>query len=125
MLSANSVKLLIDLMGQYNGYNNGDLCLVWTQMEPRGWKSKETLYKARDELIAAQWIVVTRQGGRRIPSLYGLTMFAVDPCGGKLDISMQAFPRGAWKSRPAIHLVQTKPSSVPLDSPTSESEESI
>jgi hypothetical protein len=49
-LSAHAVKLLFDLLAQYNGGNNGDLCATWTLMQPRGWKSRDTLGKALKEL---------------------------------------------------------------------------
>ena len=45
-LSPYAIKLLIDLLAQYKGDNNGDFSAAWTLMEPRGWKSKETLHKA-------------------------------------------------------------------------------
>ena len=45
-LSGNATKLLIDLLSQYNGKNNGDFCAAWTLMKERGWKSKGTLHRA-------------------------------------------------------------------------------
>jgi hypothetical protein len=55
-LSAHAVKLLNDLLAQYKGDNNGDLCVAWTLMQPRGWKSKDTLGKALKELLAEGWL---------------------------------------------------------------------
>lgn len=98
-LSAQAVKLLLDLYSQYKGNNNGDLTLAWSIMKPRGWKSKDTLYRARDELMAAGWIVCARQGGRHIPSLYAVTWQAIDECGGKLDIAETSAPLGTWKNK--------------------------
>ena len=69
-LSAHAVKLLNDLLAQYKGDNNGDLCAAWTLMQPRGWKSKDTLNKALKELLAGDWLEVTRQGGRHKATLY-------------------------------------------------------
>jgi hypothetical protein len=94
-LSSHAVKLLMDLLSQYNGANNGDLNMAWSSMVTRDWRSRDTLAKARDELLRSGWIAQTRQGGRHAPSLYGVTIFAMDPC-AKLDISARDFPRGAW-----------------------------
>ena len=35
-LKGNSIKLLIDLGSQFNGYNNGDLCASLSVMRKRG-----------------------------------------------------------------------------------------
>ena len=72
-LSAHAVKLLNDLLAQFKGYNNGDLCLAWSIMEKRGWKSRDTLNKARKELLAVELIMITRCGDRKRPHLYALT----------------------------------------------------
>ena len=97
-LSPYAIKLLIDLGVQYNGSNNGDLSAAWKLMHPRGWRSEETLAKAKRELLQTQLIVETRKGWRpNRASLYALTFFALDHCDGKLDIAPAGFPYGAWK----------------------------
>lgn len=100
MLSARGVKLLLDLFGQFDGRNNGDLTAAWSIMSKRGWRSKETLYRALGELLDRRWIVTTRQGGRRICSLYGVTWLAINECGRKIDVSATRTPSGAWKINP-------------------------
>ena len=95
-LSAHAVKLLCDLLAQYNGRNNGDLCAAWKLMAKRGWKSRDTLCKAKGELEAKCFIERTRQGGRNIPTLYQVTFFAIDDCGGKLDVNPTSTPTGGW-----------------------------
>ena len=52
MLSPFAVKLLLDMLAQYAGNNNGDLTTAWTVMRARGWKSNDLLYKAIHELEA-------------------------------------------------------------------------
>ena len=107
-LSLNSYArmLLFDLSAQYRGNNNGDLQAAWKLMSPRGWKSEATLNKAKQDLLASELIVETRKGARPNKcSLYALTWFALDDCGGKLDMSAQGFPRGAYRLKdplPAI-----------------------
>jgi hypothetical protein len=97
LLTAHAVKLLVDLLAQYRGNNNGDLSAAWTLMQLRGWKSKDTLNKALRELRDGNWLEVTRQGGRHKATLYGLTFYAIDDCKGKLDVRATSSPRGTWK----------------------------
>lgn len=97
-LNAHARMLLFDLAAQYRGDNNGDLCMAWKLMHPRGWKSEETLSKAKRDLLEAGLIAETRKGARPNKcSLFALTWFALDDCNGKLDISARSFPRGAYK----------------------------
>lgn len=96
-LSAHAIKLLIDLLAQFKGFNNGDLCLAWTIMAKRGWKSRDTLNKARQELLDTELILVSRHGDRKRATLYALTFFAIDECGGKLDIKATERPVSTWR----------------------------
>ena len=85
-LKGNSIKLLIDLGYQYNGYNNGDLCASLSVMRKRGWNSNQQLAKALKELLERNLIVQTKQGGLNLgPNLYAITWQPIDECGGKLD----------------------------------------
>lgn len=101
-LSAYAVKLLNDLLAQYRGDNNGDLCAAWTRMQTRGWKSRDTLGKALAELKDKEWIIVARQGGRHIPSLYAITFYAINECGGKLDVRPTRTPTSLWREHEPI-----------------------
>lgn len=117
-LSAHAVKLLWDLLAQYNRKNNGDLSMAWTLMKRRGWKSPDTLSKARLELLDRSWVTVTRQGGRRTPTLYGLTFYAIDHCNGKLDVQGTEKPYGLWRGdepMPPLKIVKTPKSKEILD----------
>lgn len=97
-LNAYARMLLWDLAAQYRGDNNGDMCAAWKLMHPRGWKSEETLSKAKRHLLEVGLIVETRKGARPNKcSLFALTWYALDECKGKLDISPQSFPRGVYK----------------------------
>lgn len=104
--SAHARMLLFDLLAQYRGDNNGDLCAAWKLMHPRGWKSEETLHKAKRELIEASLIVETRKGARPNKcSLFALTWHSLDDCGGKLDMSARSFPRGAYRLKDPLPLL--------------------
>ena len=96
-LSPRAVKLLVALYCQYRGSNNGDLCGAWSIMSKRGWTSRSQLEKALDELLAKGWISMTRQGGKRVPTLYAVSFQPIDHCGGKLDVAPCATPSHLWK----------------------------
>ncbi|MBC3870302.1 hypothetical protein [Undibacterium oligocarboniphilum] len=102
-LSAKAVKLLVDIGSQFNGRNNGDFTAAWKIMQPRGWKSEETLHSAKKELLTAGFIAETRKGRRpNLCSLYGITWIKINPS-PKFDIKPYAFPYGAWEhSAPEI-----------------------
>ena len=79
--------LLLDVVYQFNGRNNGDLTVAFGFMSKRGWRSKETLSKAVSDLVSANLIVKTRQGKFQNPGascdLYALTWKPIDECPGK------------------------------------------
>ncbi len=102
-LSSRATKLLIDIAAQYRGSNNGDLCAPFRLMKKRGWRSSDQLYKARNELLDRELIVVSRQGGRNRCTLYALTWLSVDDCDGKLDINASVVPPNSWKNWAAPH----------------------
>lgn len=96
-LSFKARALLFDMGAQFRGNNNGDLAAPWSWMKPRGWKSKDTLRRALDELLAAGMVQLTRQGGLHCPSLYAVTWLSIDECGGKLDVKPNPVPSGLWR----------------------------
>ncbi len=112
-LSAHAVKLLNDLLAQFKGFNNGDLCLAWSIMTKRGWKSRDTLNKARKELLDVELIIVSRYGDRKRPHLYALTFFAIDECGGKLDINTTERPLSLWRKHEPLSPLKIKSTPTP------------
>ena len=96
-LSSQSVKLMLDLLIQYNGSNNGDFSAPFSLMRKKNWKSKGTLNRAIKELLNSDFIEVSRMGGRNKCSLYAMTFLAVDECKGKLDIKSTITPKNIWK----------------------------
>ena len=78
-LSGNATKLLIQVASQYNGYNNGDLQASYHVLKHQGWRSENTLNRARKELLEAGFLVKTRQGRMpKICSLFAITWVAID-----------------------------------------------
>ncbi len=75
-LSANSLKLWHDMLTQFNGGNNGEICAILSQLESRGW-SNASLYRALGELIKKGFLERNFQGGigpaGKKPSRYRFT----------------------------------------------------
>ena len=99
-LSPLAKVLLQDLHLEFRGNNNGNLCAAWTLMKPRGWRSKTSLAKARNELLRTGFIKITRRGDRRRPHLYALTFLAIDECNVRLDCAPTKTPTSEWKLDP-------------------------
>ena len=78
-LSAPEVRLLWDLMYQYNGVNNGMLSPCLALMEKRGW-AKTSLNRAFNGLQHSGFVVVTRQGWKKRgkPTLVAVTFKGID-----------------------------------------------
>ena len=96
-LSLKAKALILDMGATYNGFNNGDLAAAYSMMQPRGWRSKDTLAKAISELLSSGMIEKTRQGGLHGPSLYAVTWKPIDACKGKLDVTATNVASGKWR----------------------------
>lgn len=102
-LSSNAIRLMMDILEQYRGDDNGRLICTWAHMhEKRGWKSRDTLDKARAELLSAGFLFETVKGKRpNKASWYALTFFAIDPNDG-YEVSPRVFPYLAFADSPQI-----------------------
>lgn len=80
-MTANSQKLWLNLMMQYNGYNNGKIAAVHSQLQNYGWAPK-SLERSLRELENKGFIEKTRQGGfglgGKYCSYYRFTHLATD-----------------------------------------------
>jgi hypothetical protein len=83
---------LMDIVRQYNGRNNGDLCVTLTVMKARGWNSNSTMRKALKALTEAKLVLLTRQGSINKCSLYAFSWLPIDECGGKLEVNATRTP---------------------------------
>lgn len=96
-LHGNAVKLLMALIHQYRGRNNGDLTAAYSEMKKWGFRSKQTLANALKALLSAGMIMQTRTGlflnpGGRC-ALYAITWQPIDECPGKmLEVKPTAVP---------------------------------
>lgn len=96
-LSYKSKALLVDLVYQYNGSNNGNLTVAFTVLKKRGWVREATIFNAIKELLEANLIIKTREGKFQNPhsrcALYALTWQPIDECIGKdLDVDPTQTP---------------------------------
>lgn len=86
-LSGSATKVLLHLLRQYNGKNNGNLSAPLSAMKSKGVKSDATLTKAIGELMQARWIRRTRTGRFMNPgsrcALYAVEWLPIDECPGK------------------------------------------
>ena len=97
-LKGNSIKLLIDIGSQYNGFNNGDLCASLSVLRSRGWNSNQQLTKALKELLDRNLIMLTKQGGLHMgPNLYAITWQPIHECRRKLDVAPTILPPRSFK----------------------------
>lgn len=92
-------KYLIEVAASYNGRNNGDLSYPWALAQKRGWRSSSTHNKARDALVEAGWLIVTRHGRRgRICNLYAITWWPIDEIKGKfVEVAPTNVASNAWQ----------------------------
>lgn len=111
-LTPNAVKLLIELAKEYKGSNNGDFSAAYSVLKMRGWRSPGTLSKALKELLEKGWIVTTRHGGRHRCSLYAVTWWSIDECGGKLELATENVARHDWKK--TQNVVAIRPEAVTI-----------
>ena len=83
-LKGGAIKLLNELVRQYNGKNNGNLTVAYSVLKGRGFNSKDTITKGKNELLEAGLIVLTREGFFSNPgakcALYALAWQAIDEC---------------------------------------------
>lgn len=90
-LSKTSRAFLWDLARHYNGHNNGNLSIALGIMGKQGW-DKRTIARCRDELMAANWLAITRlPRAKREPILYRLTWLDLDKWEGKPVLDPDAF----------------------------------
>jgi hypothetical protein len=92
-LTYKSKALLVDLVYQYNGKNNGNLTAALGFLKTRGWVRSATLSSAANELLEANLIIKTREGRFQNPysrcALYAITWQPINECEGK-DLEVRA-----------------------------------
>jgi len=88
--------LLIDIAMQYTGHNNGKLTSCAKYLGPLGWRSNDTIVRARRELIDCGLLIETRKGARpNKAAWFALPWLDLDQ-GNGLDIEPKLYRRGAY-----------------------------
>jgi hypothetical protein len=89
-------SLLLPLIRQHNGSNNGHLHLAKKWLYKQGWTCDENNRKATHELIERGLIIQTKWGGLNLgPNLFALTWHDISNYVG-LDIRSGGYQRGAF-----------------------------
>jgi hypothetical protein len=108
-LSGSSAKLLLAMLSDYTGSNNGHLVATYSRMKAYGFVSKGTIARALKHLIDGKYIVRTRAQKLRSPALYAATWYPINqpPLGLEYEegISPGNEPLDSW--RPNQIVVET------------------
>jgi hypothetical protein len=108
-LSPYASKLLLELVSQYRGDNNGNLTVAWAIVSKRGWRSRTTLWRSKDELLQAGFVFVTRKG--HFPStceLLALTWFPLDVSPKFDPEALQCFKAKAYRDNTSLPMPSIK-----------------
>lgn len=90
-------SLLLELIRQHTGKNNGHFQLAWGWLRRRGWKSADVVQRAKAELITRQLAIKTRLGGLNAgPDLWAVTWLPISDYAGLSEVSAKTFHPGAW-----------------------------
>jgi hypothetical protein len=104
--------LLIEIAMQYLGNNNGRMVLSFPALSARGWKSKDTISRARNALIEARLIVETCKGG--FPSKcsrYAVTWQNLDAYSG-MELPAKQFVRGAYLGAVVVPIIGARKQAI-------------
>ena len=109
-LTPHACKLLLELSGQYRGDNNGNLTVAWSVVNKRGWRSRTTLWRCKDELIKAEFVYVTRKGHMpRTCELLALTWFPLDASPKFDHEALACFEPKAYRAKTPLPMPAIKP----------------
>ena len=95
--------VLFALASRFNGHNNGNLSLPWSEARHRGISAPWKLYAGLRVLEKTDLVHCTRRGrlerGMKIPSLYALTWRGIDNCeriAFDEGVARSPIPSNAW-----------------------------
>lgn len=90
-------SLLLELVRQHTGKNNGHFQLTSGWLRRRGWKSSDMVQRAKAEVIARQLAIKTRLGGLNAgPDLWAVTWLPISDYAGLTEVSATTYHPGAW-----------------------------
>lgn len=89
--------LLLELIRQHNGRNNGQMQLSIGWLRKRGWTSASAIQLAKSELLERGLAILTKRGGLNAgPDRYAVTWLNISDYAG-LDLKQGTFAPGAWR----------------------------
>lgn len=90
-------SLLLELVRQHTGKNNGHFQLASGWLRRRGWTSSDMVQRAKVEVIARQLAIKTRLGGLNAgPDLWAVTWLPISDYAGLTEVSATTYHPGAW-----------------------------
>lgn len=90
-------SLLLELVRQHTGKNNGHFQLATGWLRRRCWNSSDTVQRAKVEVIARQLAIKTRLGGLNAgPDLWAVTWLPISDYAGLTEVSAKTYHPGAW-----------------------------
>ena len=102
-LSHPARSLLMEIARQYVRDNNGRLLASEAYLAKRGWKSNDTITRAKRELIEAGFIHETVKGHRpNKASWYAITWYTLDRLPGYDVGTAESFQRGAYRKNASL-----------------------
>jgi len=109
-------SLLLELVRQHTGKNNGHFQLTSGWLRRRGWKSSDMVQRAKVELIARQLAIKTRLGGLNAgPDLWAVTWLPISDYAGLTEVSAMTYHPGAWHFLNPAMVVPRNPAFYPPD----------
>ncbi|SFO33746.1 hypothetical protein [Nitrosospira briensis] len=105
--------LLLEMMRQHNGSNNGHLQLAYSWLKTRGWTSRSVIQRARAELLSRNLIICTKIGGLNMgASQYAVTWLSISNF-RELDIASKDYHKGGYAFMNKLPLSKIK-KAIPL-----------
>ncbi len=90
--------MLLELVRQHSGRNNGHLQLAVNWLRKRGWKSTSGIQLAKAELVARGLAVLTSRGGLNAgPDRFALTWLPISDYTGLSEVTSRTYAPGAWR----------------------------
>lgn len=90
-------SLLLELVRQHTGKNNGHFQLATGWLKRRGWNSSDTVQRAKVEVITRQLAIKTRLGGLNAgPDLWAVTWLPISDYAGLTEVRAMTYHPGAW-----------------------------
>lgn len=110
-LSLSAKWVFVKLCSTYNKYNNGDLIAPQNKAKDFFGLSSRTLKLALDELVNANFLEITRQGGKNQYTLYALTCYRFNTIKkGNVTILEETLrPRDSWKKNAILTACMISP----------------